>query len=373
MEELGEVLLGTYEDFIVGYRVLEIRGKSSKSSKNEQLINLKNDNLLYSFDQSFAVRCHSGSVKCLATNSKGTLAVTSGNDEMINLLSLKKRKLLHTIEVAANCATFALDSHIIFGSQDGNIYIYEYQNSSIELAKILGGHKGPVTSLSVHPSGKILLSLSSDGTMRTWNLIKGRPAYTTNFKTQAHLVSWSKSGDKFVILDKSDVYCFELSGKLKHKFSSEKRINSVDFVNENTLILASDSGYVEFIDLDKNVSLLKHQAHDTRIKSVKVLNNVTNKPKMENAGSDGDDEDDEDEEESGAGYIIPANDDDENDDGLGKHIRFVTSSSDGSVKLWSFKLNVDDEGSRDIESVQELTNTDTGSRITCMALASGSD
>lgn len=37
-----------------------------------------------------------------------------------------------------------------------------------------------VTSLSVHPSGKLALSVGHDGTLRTWNLVKGRQAYATN-------------------------------------------------------------------------------------------------------------------------------------------------------------------------------------------------
>lgn len=37
-----------------------------------------------------------------------------------------------------------------------------------------------VTFIAVHPSGKLALSLGKDLTLRTWNLVKGRPAYTTN-------------------------------------------------------------------------------------------------------------------------------------------------------------------------------------------------
>jgi protein MAK11 len=37
-----------------------------------------------------------------------------------------------------------------------------------------------VTSLSVHPSGKLALSVGTDATLRTWNLVKGRQAYATN-------------------------------------------------------------------------------------------------------------------------------------------------------------------------------------------------
>lgn len=37
-----------------------------------------------------------------------------------------------------------------------------------------------VSFLACHPSGKLALSVGKDRTLRTWNLVKGRPAYTTN-------------------------------------------------------------------------------------------------------------------------------------------------------------------------------------------------
>lgn len=326
MSTFGEILIGTYEDFIVGYQILKIKKKKSKDH---------NESESFSLEQSFAVRCHSGSVKCLATNENGSLAVSGGVDEMVNLISLAKRKLLHSIEVAANCVAFARNSHIIFGSQDGNIYIYEYKNSSLNLAKILGGHKGPVTSLSVHPSGKILLSLSEDRSMRTWNLIKGRPAYTTNLRIQAHIVRWSPAGDVFVIVESKDIYYFDLSGNLKHKFSSDKRINSVDFLNSRTLLVASDSGFLEFINLEENISLMRHEAHTTRIKSVRII----------------------DDSENGVEEV-----------NYKKPIKFVTSSSDGIIKLWSLKWT----DTQSIEKLEELANSESGARITCMTLATGS-
>lgn len=49
--------------------------------------------------------------------------------------------------------------------------------------KTLRGHKGPVLSVSVHPSGKLALSVGKDKTMYTWNLINGRKAYVTSLKT----------------------------------------------------------------------------------------------------------------------------------------------------------------------------------------------
>lgn len=39
-----------------------------------------------------------------------------------------------------------------------------------------------MNGLSVHPSGKLALTVSRDKTLKTWNLIEGKCAYTTNLK-----------------------------------------------------------------------------------------------------------------------------------------------------------------------------------------------
>ena len=38
---------------------------------------------------------------------------------------------------------------------------------------ILGGHKSYVNHFSIHPTGKLALSVSKDSTMKLWNLVQG--------------------------------------------------------------------------------------------------------------------------------------------------------------------------------------------------------
>ena len=38
--------------------------------------------------------------------------------------------------------------------------------------QVLGGHRGEVTGLSVHCSGKLALSTSRDSTLRMWDLVR---------------------------------------------------------------------------------------------------------------------------------------------------------------------------------------------------------
>ena len=44
------------------------------------------------------------------------------------------------------------------------------------------GHKGRVNGLSVHPTGKIAISVGKDKTLRLWNLMTGRKASATKLR-----------------------------------------------------------------------------------------------------------------------------------------------------------------------------------------------
>jgi WD40 repeat protein len=60
-------------------------------------------------------------------------------------------------------------------------------------------HSGAVHALSIHPTGRLALSVGVDKTLRTWNLVKGRSAFITNLKEEAHLVRWSPDGSSYLI------------------------------------------------------------------------------------------------------------------------------------------------------------------------------
>lgn len=323
-DEDAEILIGTYEDYVVGYHAINVNEGSKR--KKQKLVNgdhnggSETETPKFLLDQSFAVRAHSGSVRCIATNPAGSLLFSAGFDEVINLFSLKKRKLLQNKEIAINCAAFAGNKHLVCGSEDSNIYIYECRGSTMELVKTLKGHKMAVTSLSVHPSGKVLLSISKDDTMRTWNLIKGRSAFVTQIKAKSHLVAWSKTGQEFMIAANNEIYSYNNLGKLEHNIKLDKRINSIEFITDNIFIVSTDSGKLELMDLKEGVSLVKFEAHEARIKSLKYLN-----------------EDD-------------------------STVRFASASSDGTVKLWSTNRTGKMQP-------KQLASVDTGARLICMTTA----
>lgn len=158
--------------------------------------------------------------------------------------------------------------------------------------------RGSVMSLSVHPSGKLALTVGADQTLRwssdilrsnfwpqielrsstintdcwafstyrTWNLINGRSAFIKNIKQSeprhstkvsepaheisqtflricfffldAHIVRWSPDGDNYavVINDKVDIYELE-TASVTATITNPKRISSLQFLNVGFLNL----------------------------------------------------------------------------------------------------------------------------------------
>ena len=237
------------------------------------------------FEQSFTNHAHSGSIRAVAASSE--LIASGGTDEVVRIFSGKKRTDVGTLvqqQGTISCIDFFQDSHMFTGSEDGTICVGDTRNW--ECLKTLRGHKTAVLDISIHPSGKMLLSVSRDRTLRTWNLIKGRCAYITNLKTVAHSVFWSPNGRDFVVAvdDRLDVYNIAV-GAVVSSFRFGKRISSVAFLTvspadirtpvlltfmsqETAIVVGGDSEYLEIRDLSQQRSLIRFRAHDNRVKSL---------------------------------------------------------------------------------------------------------
>lgn len=84
-----------------------------------------------------------------------------------------------------NSLAFVPDgSYLISGGADGKMNFIKTANWKVD--KVFAkAHKGSVNYVSVHPSGKLALSIGSDLVLRTWNLINGRQAFATSLKNKS--------------------------------------------------------------------------------------------------------------------------------------------------------------------------------------------
>ncbi|XP_028283025.1 p21-activated protein kinase-interacting protein 1-like [Parambassis ranga] len=294
------LIAGSYEQVTFGYRV-------------------KTDEEKWSAEADFTHHAHTATVSAVAASER--FVVTGSKDETIQLYDMKKRTdhgaLLHH-SGSITCLEFYGTAHLLSGGEDGLLCVWSTRKW--ECLKSIKAHKGQVTSLSVHPSGKLALSVGTDKTLRTWNLINGRSAFIKNIKQNAHIVRWSPDGDKYVVVvnDKVDIYDLE-TASVMGTITNPKRISSVKFLNNSILAVAGDDETVRLCDVGKAGCVCEFKAHETRVKAVDSL-------MMDD-------------------YCV-----------------VVTASNDGFIKMWRIHLK------EELEPPTLLGEVNTTARLTCLTL-----
>lgn len=98
--------------------------------------------------------------------------LASVSDSTVRLLDGPSGTLLNTFRghVQQKYRTEAVfshdEAHVLSGSEDSVIYAWDLVSG--RTVRTLAGHGGPVTSLASHPSKPLLLSASTDGTIKVW-------------------------------------------------------------------------------------------------------------------------------------------------------------------------------------------------------------
>ncbi|XP_046744913.1 p21-activated protein kinase-interacting protein 1-like [Diprion similis] len=259
-----EIIIGTYEQFLLGYKV-------ETSDDGYKLI------------QNFATHTHQASIRDLAS-SRHYLA-SAGADDSIYLYNMKSRmetgKLAHHNDTVNSIAFTPNASHILTCSTDGSIAAVRCGNWRLE-KHWKNAHKGSsVNTLCIHPSGKLALSLGGDGVLRTWNLVKGRQAYATNlipklgpYAKNIAVTKWSPDGTKYLIATnlKLILYSVENAGII-HEADFECRVTCVEF-HDDLIIIGHDDGQVQLYNWESPSNNYSTIAHDTRVKTIACSDDI---------------------------------------------------------------------------------------------------
>lgn len=249
-----EVIVGTYEELTLGYR---LKKESEETQK---------------FTSSFTDHSHTASVKTVAISSNG-IAATGSSDESIKLFNLRKRVEIGTLlhhEGSVMGLQFFGKNHLFSYSEDGTIAIWKA--GSWECLRTLRGHKGPVHSFAVHPSGKLALSCGKDKTLRTWNLMTARSAYITNVKQAVDLLAWSPEGSMYIMVtnDCIDICAFETAAVIQ-QIHTGVRVSCVTFSQHGLLLAGCEKGQVFMYSAKTFEKLHELQTGTIRVKSMAIL------------------------------------------------------------------------------------------------------
>lgn len=236
--------------------------------------------------------------------------MSGASDEICNLINLKKSQEMGNLiehEGAITELEFYKNKYLFSASEDASICVWNM--SSVSCDKKLKGHRQAVNSISVHPTGKLMLSTSKDKTVRTWNLIKGRLAFVTNLKEAADLVRWSPNGKHFLLsytkrLDVYDVRTCGIVNTIEIEPGLNSGITCVSYLDDERIVIGQESGKIAIYNALQKEPLYTFEAHERRVKHFVLV----------------------------PAHLIPAG------SKKSSSIALVSISSDGLLRLWAVGL-----------------------------------
>lgn len=167
----------------------------------------------------------------------------------------------------------------------------------------------------MHSSGKLALTLGSDRTLCTWNLVKGRQAYIINLNNKSKdpksldCVKWAPCGVRFVLAGGkyTEIWSIEKGGML-NAIEHSNKVTCCTWLSNNSLMVGYENGKLALINADNNQVTL-YDGHESRVKAVAAYEDF-----------------------------------------------IITATSSGDVKIWDKSLN-------------KLSECNSGCRITCLCIA----
>lgn len=322
-----------------------------------------------------ALPAHIGCIKALSCNSRHLCS--GSTDETLKLYDIQRMKELGGVHSHSGTVT-AIQYHgryMISSSADGVILVHRIKD--YELLKTLRGHKGAVMDMSVHPTGKVALSVGEDGMIKMWDLMKGRLTYSIYArsrkqesemdspeapestvsmrehreqmklgKTLPERVQWDQQGTRYAVLfsDRIDITDLQNTNASLTMTASKHKQKFLDMAfatvdgEQQILIAACEDGRLRIYNLDdgfEEAERMNHViqpvgtiiAHGTRIRAVQVIDTVGQ-------------------------FVV------------------VTASSNGEIRIWS-ELAVMEamqmDGGEETKG-KPIGTYNTGSRLTCMTV-----
>jgi len=192
--------------------------------------------------------------------------------------------------------------------------------------KVLHGHKDGVNSLSVHPSGKIALSVSRDRTLRMWNLINARAAYDTTLNFEAETVVWSPNGSTYALSSFHQIRIYDESGTrlLTIENPPLQPFLALVYIAEDLLACGGEDRQVTVYHIPSGEKKVVLQGFSNRVKGLAAVPKIT-----------------------------------QNDRNIASTSYLISASSDSFIKVWDI----------DKDTENPILSTSIEGRITCVTAA----
>ncbi|KAG8714969.1 hypothetical protein FRC11_006299 [Ceratobasidium sp. 423] len=266
-----KIVVGTYEKLLYG-----LEGHVVNDPESE-------DKLSITLTPVFIFPAHVACVRAVAASPQGGKWLATGStDEIVKIWDLRRRKEVGGLVQHQGSITrlsFPSRSHLLSASEDGTLALFSTRDWA--LLRTLKGHKGRVNDVSMHPSGKLALSVGKDRTLRMWDMMRGKGSASTKLGKEGELVRWSVSGKIFVVQAGSTLEILQTDMTLLDTITHASRVHDVKFwasndepAQEFLLVAAEDKLVTVYqIGCEEQSSRLiaRFEGHTTRVKALDIL------------------------------------------------------------------------------------------------------
>lgn len=308
------IVAGSYEKFIWGFKL-----KSLKKSQTLTLTPL------------FSYPSHLSPIKSVAV--AGPVAASGGTDDSVKVYDLSSCSEIGTLTDHSGAVTslsffspssLSFPRNLLSASDDGSVCIYD-ADPFVHL-KTIAAHKKGVNDLSIHPSGKLALTVGRDSCLAMLNLVRGRRSFYCRLGKEASLAKFDLSGDKFYMVMEEKVCVHEAEdAKLVFEMENPKRVLCAAPGSNGLLFTGGEDRNITAWDTASGkVAYCIEDAHSARVKGIVVLS-------RNDSGTADDDP-----------YMV------------------ASASSDGVIRVWDVRM-------ANREKPNPLAEANTKSRLTCLA------
>ncbi|CAM0137989.1 unnamed protein product [Umbelopsis sp. WA50703] len=293
--------------------------------------------LLLRLEPVFIFPAHTG---CIRSVSIGGSHLASGSsDEVIKLYDLKKRKELGALAGQQQGDINAIEfygKYMLSASDDATICIW--RSKDWELLKTMKGHQGRINSLSIHPTGKIALSVSADKTVRLWNLMTAHKASVHKIGKEGLVVRWNTDGTQYAILFERQLIIYNVAdAEPSVTIDSRTKLLCMQYYKDKAtdkeyLVVGSEDRCIRIWDAQTGDKVAEISQHKMRIKGIEI---ITSTPRL-------------------VSFKKPID-------------VLVSVSSDGVMKCWDLQKAIETKG----DDIKPLGEYDAKCRVTCCAVTLG--
>ncbi|KAL2913933.1 Protein mak11 [Polyrhizophydium stewartii] len=231
----------------------------------------------------FIYPAHINCIKAVAANQR--FLATGSTDEHVKIYDLRARKEVGTLMHHAGTITalaFFSTTHLLTAAEDGAVGIV--RTSDWEPLKLLKGHTAAVTSMALHPSGKLALSVARDRQLKCWDLTRGLCAYTLRMPAVAERIAWSPSGSHYALMFEKSVVIHDVAtgDKVATIESPRSRLNAMApaprpqsaadaDADSGLLVIGGEDKSVTIADFTGAVLMRWASPHQARVKDLAAL------------------------------------------------------------------------------------------------------